>query len=64
MPLASFNLGVEAGQIAVVTALWPLVLILQARSSGRFCPARICSGLVAAAGAFWLIERTLGWPRA
>jgi hypothetical protein len=62
VPLASFNLGVEAGQIAVVTALWPLILMLQARSSGRFCLARICSGFVVAAGAFWLIERTIGSP--
>jgi len=63
VPLASFNLGVEAGQIAVVTALWPLILMLQARASGRPCLARLCSGVVVAAGAFWLVERTFGWPR-
>ena len=59
VPLGAFNLGVEAGQIAVALALWPLVQWLHARPGlhARLAPA--CSMLVAAAGTYWLAVRTL-----
>jgi hypothetical protein len=59
VPLAWFNLGVEAGQLLVAIAMWPVVVLLfvpRARSL-RLAPA--CSLLVAAFGAYWLVERTL-----
>lgn len=59
-PLFWFNAGVEAGQIAVVTALWPLVLLLTTPQARRWSLAHACSILIGAAGCYWLLERTLG----
>ena len=57
VPLVGFNLGVEAGQIVVAAAVLPIIWKL--RNSERFVrwgvPA--CSAVLAAAGAYWLIER-------
>lgn len=57
VPLVSFNLGVEAGQIAVAIIILPLIWRLkkQPTFAPRWVPA--CSALVAAAGAFWFIQR-------
>jgi hydrogenase/urease accessory protein HupE len=58
-PLLSFNLGVEIGQISIAALVLPLIWKLR-RHPGfvpRYVPA--CSILVAAAGAYWLIERTV-----
>ncbi|MEO5802912.1 MAG: HupE/UreJ family protein [Verrucomicrobiota bacterium] len=57
VPLVSFNLGVEAGQIAVAAIVLPLIWQLKKKQSfaPRWIPA--CSALVAAAGAFWFIQR-------
>jgi hydrogenase/urease accessory protein HupE len=58
-PLLSFNLGVEAGQIAVAALVLPLIWKLrqQPRFAVRYVPA--CSIFVALAGGYWLIERTV-----
>ena len=59
-PLASFNLGVEAGQIAVVVLLWPLICGLRAQGAasppgaGVF-PSRRRGGNVLAASADALV---------
>ena len=58
-PLASFNLGVEAGQIAVAMLLWPLICVLRAQAARRPRLAPVCSLLVVAAGTYWLLQRTL-----
>ncbi len=57
IPLVSFNLGVEAGQIAVAAVLLPLLWRVkrQPKFAPRWVPA--CSALVAAAGAYWFIQR-------
>ena len=57
LPLLSFNLGVELGQIAIAAAALPLIWKLRRRPSfvARFAPA--CSLLVALAGCYWLIAR-------
>ncbi|MEO6034548.1 MAG: HupE/UreJ family protein, partial [Verrucomicrobiota bacterium] len=57
VPLVSFNLGVEAGQIAVAAVILPLIWRLKKTPSfaPRWVP--VCSILVAAAGAYWFIER-------
>lgn len=54
--LLSFNLGVELGQAAVVAALLPCLLWLR-RRPGEAQLARAASLALAAAGAFWFVER-------
>jgi len=58
-PLLSFNLGVEIGQIAVAALVLPLIWKLRRHPLFviRYVPA--CSILVALAGGYWLIERTI-----
>jgi len=59
--LLGFNLGVELGQIAVVLAVWPL-LLLGRRFAGNV-PARFASELSAAGlcglGLYWFVERAI-----
>jgi len=58
-PLLAFNLGVEAGQIAIAALALPLIWKLrqQPRFVLRYIPA--CSILIALAGGYWLLERTV-----
>ncbi|BGE84146.1 MULTISPECIES: HupE/UreJ family protein [Methylosinus] len=61
--LASFNIGVEAGQIGVVLAFMPLLLLIdRIFSSGVRSPrlVRVLSAVIACFGAYWLAERVLG----
>jgi hydrogenase/urease accessory protein HupE len=59
LPLLSFNLGVELGQIGVAAVFVPLL------SQGRKMPAfarygpAVISGTIAIAGLVWLLQRTL-----
>jgi hypothetical protein len=55
--LGSFNLGVEAGQVAAAAILWPVVRSLRAARLERFRLVPTCSMLVVLAGAYWLLER-------
>lgn len=59
VPLASFNLGVELGQMAVAALIFPLIWWLRREPTlvRRLVPA--CSALVVLAGAWWLVQRTL-----
>ncbi len=59
MPLLSFNIGVEVGQLIIAAMILPLIWKLRARPTfvARYVPA--CSALVALTGSYWLIERTL-----
>lgn len=59
VPLLSFNLGVELGQIAIAALVLPLIRQLRQQPSFviRYVPA--CSILIALAGGYWLIERTI-----
>ena len=57
LPLGAFNAGVEVGQIAVATAIWPFVARLSHAPLARFHLARVCSLLVVTAGAYWLVAR-------
>ena len=59
IPLFSFNLGVELGQIAIAGLALPLIWKL--RRQPKFAPRYVlaCSALIALAGCYWLIERTL-----
>ena len=59
IPLLSFNLGVEFGQIAIAAVVLPLIWKLKPRPwfVPRLVPA--CSTCVALLGAFWLVARLL-----
>jgi hypothetical protein len=60
--LLGFNLGVEAGQLAVAAVVLPLLVLARRRAStpawGR--AVRVASVGICLAGAGWLVERTLG----
>ena len=65
--LASFNLGVELGQLAIVAAALALMLGVErlalGGAGGRAADARVALGLSAVAGLmglWWLVERV--WP--
>jgi hydrogenase/urease accessory protein HupE len=59
MPLFTFNLGVEIGQVSIALIVLPIVW--QLRKNPRFVRrgVPILSALVAAAGLYWFLERTL-----
>jgi hydrogenase/urease accessory protein HupE len=59
VPLVSFNLGVEAGQMAVAALVLPVIWWLRAESTFMRRSLPVCSALVVVAGAWWLLERTL-----
>jgi hydrogenase/urease accessory protein HupE len=57
LPLFSFNLGVEFGQIMVAAVALPIIWKLRENPMfvGRWAPA--CSAAVVVLGSFWFIER-------
>lgn len=59
VPLVGFNLGVEGGQIVIALAILPIIWKL--RKSERFVRLGVpaCSAVLAAAGAYWMIQRLL-----
>lgn len=59
LPLFSFNLGVEIGQIVIAAIILPLIWKLRQRPTFASSGVPVLSGIVAAAGLFWLLERTL-----
>jgi len=59
LPLVTFNLGVEVGQLAFALVVVPLLALAARRPWGRSVPGFV-SIAVGAAGLFWLGERLLG----
>lgn len=59
LPLLSFNLGIETGQIAVAALVLPLIWQLNNRveTARKFLTA--CSCAICLMGMYWLVERTL-----
>lgn len=59
LPLFSFNLGVELGQIAIAAVVLPL--IWRARKNEKFLRRGVpaLSAVVALAGLYWLLQRTV-----
>jgi hydrogenase/urease accessory protein HupE len=54
--LLSFNVGIETGQAILLAAVFPLLLLV--RKTGYAVPAqRVATGVVAAFGLFWFVER-------
>ena len=57
VPLFSFNLGVELGQIAVAAVLLPLLWKLRERPAYQRYGQHVVSAVIAAAGVYWLVTR-------
>jgi hypothetical protein len=57
VPLVSFNLGVELGQIVIACALLPLIWRFRVWDSFRQRGVPIFSAVIAALGSYWLIQR-------
>jgi hypothetical protein len=57
VPLVSFNLGVEIGQIAIASVVLPMIWKLRTKPIfvARWVPA--CSVVVALLGTFWFVQR-------
>ncbi|MFC0214008.1 HupE/UreJ family protein [Paenibacillus chartarius] len=58
LPLFSFNLGVELGQIAVLLVAIPILLGLR-RITMRPAWTYAASGIIGAMGLYWLVERVI-----
>lgn len=59
VPLFSFNLGVETGQLVVTAISLPIIWWLHTKPLIEKYFVPVCSTIVCLAGGFWLIERTL-----
>ncbi len=59
LPLFSFNLGVELGQIAIAAVMLPILLLLRRKPAFVRIGIPAASMLLVCAGAYWLIERTV-----
>lgn len=57
--LLAFNVGVELGQLALVTAIWPLWMLVQ-RSKLADTISRLLSLAILCLGASWFFERLMG----
>ena len=59
IPLFSFNLGVEIGQLCIASVVLPLIWWLHSKPSiGKFLTP-VGSSIAVLGGAYWFIERTL-----
>jgi hydrogenase/urease accessory protein HupE len=59
LPLFSFNLGVELGQLTLAALVLPVIWKLKERPSFQPRVVPICSVVVALAGGYWLAMRTV-----
>ena len=59
LPLLSFNLGIETGQIAVAAVILPLIWWLNSKPEISVKFLKACSLLVSLMGAYWFLERTV-----
>jgi hydrogenase/urease accessory protein HupE len=58
--LASFNFGVEVGQIGVVMVVIPILILIDKtifKGERNLRLLQFCSGVIACFGAYWLFER-------
>jgi hydrogenase/urease accessory protein HupE len=59
MPLFTFNLGVEIGQIAIASVVLPIIWLLRKNEWFARSGVPVLSALVAAAGLYWFLARTI-----
>jgi hydrogenase/urease accessory protein HupE len=59
MPLVTFNLGVEIGQIVIAAIVLPIVWHLRKHPGFVQRGVPVLSGLIASAGLVWLVHRTV-----
>ena len=59
MPLFTFNLGVEVGQITVASIVLPIVWQLRKNPTFVRLGVPVLSAIVSAAGLYWFLERTI-----
>ncbi len=59
--LLGFNVGVEVGQLAVVAAIWPVLVLLRRTANGQPYRlfAEVASAVVCAVGVYWFLVRSL-----
>jgi hypothetical protein len=57
MPLFAFNLGVEAGQLAVAALVVPVLLLLRRNATVGRRVATGVSMVVIAVSCYWLVQR-------
>ncbi|MBI2478742.1 MAG: HupE/UreJ family protein [Planctomycetia bacterium] len=58
--LVAFNIGVEAGQLAIVLILFPLAAGVARWQHGKYVQWTV-SGVIAACGLGWLVDRAFGF---
>ncbi|HSK04375.1 MAG TPA: HupE/UreJ family protein [Kofleriaceae bacterium] len=58
--LLGYNAGVELGQLAIVLAIAPLILLLQRRPRAHHAVVRALSAAIFVAGMYWFVERLAG----
>jgi len=61
LSLLAFNLGIEAGQLAVVLAVMPVVYQLRAGRLYRNAVLPWGSAAIAGLALVWLVQRAAGW---
>jgi hypothetical protein len=59
VPLLSFNLGVELGQTTIAALMLPVIWKCRASAAFVHRLAPVGSCLIAVAGGYWLLQRTL-----
>ncbi|WP_159090059.1 HupE/UreJ family protein [Ruegeria sp. Alg231-54] len=59
--LATFNIGVEVGQLAIVVVLFPIFFALRRLTAYRVVFLQFGSVALIAIAMFWFYERTIGW---
>jgi len=59
VPLVSFNLGVELGQVGIMLLVLPLIWKLRSQPFFVLRCVPACSLLVTVVGGYWLLQRTL-----
>ena len=59
VPLVSFNLGIETGQLAIAAVTLPLLLKLRSRPSFVRYGLPAASSVVIVLGSYWLLQRTV-----
>jgi len=58
--LFGYNAGVELGQLAIVLAIAPGVLLLQRRPALQHVVVRVLAAAIFAAGMYWFVRRLVG----